>query len=80
MKRSIIILSIAIILFAGCTDKKEDDHSAIHQHDDGSVHQNHEEKNEIKQEEFIVPVDTALQKVDSMHEHTHDEHGHPHKH
>ena len=37
----------------------------------------------LKQEEFTAPLDTASQKADSMHEHSHDEHDgheHPHKH
>lgn len=84
MKKSIIILSIAALLFAGCSanQTKEND-NATHQHDDGSVHNNHEDESTVKQEEFIAPIDTASLKADSMHEHSHSEHSgheHPHKH
>ncbi|MCY7410909.1 MAG: hypothetical protein LH473_11600 [Chitinophagales bacterium] len=84
MIKSIIILSIAAFLFAGCAgnQKKENDNTT-HQHDDGSVHQHHEEDSTVDQEEFTAPVDTASQKADSVHEHSHDEHGvheQPHKH
>ncbi len=86
MKNSMIILSIAALLFAGCAGNQTKEHEqndASHKHDDGSVHQNHEEESAIKQEEFTVPVDNTSQKADSMHKHTHEQHdGHenPHKH
>ena len=84
MKKSILILSVAALLFAGCSgDQKKENDNATHQHDDGSVHQNHKEDNVIKQEEFTAPVDTASLKDERKHEHTHDGqdgHEHPHKH
>jgi PBP1b-binding outer membrane lipoprotein LpoB len=86
MKKLFISMSIAAIFFAGCSGNKTEEHNhndGTHQHDDGSVHQNHEDDTAVKQEEFTAPVDTASQKEEAKHEHTHDEkdeHEHPHKH
>ncbi len=85
MKKIFLSITILAFMFAGCSDNqtKEHDHNdGTHIHDDGSVHQNHDEDSTNKQEEFTAPVDTASQKADSIHEHNHDGqdgHKHPHK-
>ena len=86
MNKSLISISIAIVLLSACSGnqtKKQEHNKDVHIHEDGSVHQNHEEDTAIKQEEFTVPVDTSLQKGVPEKEHTHDgkdEHEHPHNH
>ncbi len=75
--KQLLICIASIILFAGCPSDKSKEHkhdNGTHQHDDGSIHQNHEEDT-TKQEEFIVPADTLNKK-----EHNHDGHDHPHTH
>ena len=69
MKKLFISLSIAAFLFAACSGNKHDHNDGTHTHDDGSVHQNHQDT--IKQEEFAAPADTS---------HKHDDHEHPHTH
>lgn len=62
MKNLFISMSIAAILFAGCSgnqSKEQEQRKDVHIHDDGSVHENHEEDTAVKQEEFTAPVDSA---------------------
>ncbi len=64
MEKLLVSIAIAAFLFAGCSgnQNKEQEHTEdIHKHDDGSVHENHEEDSEIRQEEFTVPADTPSQ-------------------
>lgn len=79
MKNSILVLAIASLLVAGCDNKNTEDHAhdadgnhmeneGTHQHEDGAVHEDHEE---VKQEEFTAPVDSASKAT--------DEHGHEHE-
>lgn len=85
MKNIFISMTIAAILFVGCSGNKTKENiqnDGRHQHDDGLAHQNHEEDTVLKQEEFTEPVDTTSQK-EAKHEHTHngkDGHEHPHNH
>ena len=73
MKNIFITLSIAAVLFAACTGKREHDHNdGTHEHSDGSTYQNHE-TDTVKQEEFTAPIDTI--KIETEHNHEH-----PHKH
>ena len=86
MKKVLITLSIAALLFAGCSNNqsKEHDHNdGTHQHDDGAEHQNNEADDSVKQEEFTAAPDTTSQNHESKHRHSHDGengHEHPHKH
>ena len=86
MKNLFITISIAALLFAGCSGnqtKEQEQSKDVHVHEDGTVHQNHEEDTTVMQEEFIAPVDSASQKAEPKHEHTPDTsdgHEHPHKH
>ena len=80
MKILFILVSIAIALLPACTGKKTNENThdhETHQHDDGSVHQNHQ-TDTLKQEEFTVPVDSSLKKTEK--EHSHEEHDHTHTH
>ena len=82
MKKLFISTAISAFLIAGCSGNqtKEQEHNKdVHTHDDGSVHQNHEEDT-TKQEEFTAPANTPSQKAEPEKEHTHDgkEHSHPH--
>jgi len=62
MKKSILSLAIVALLFAGCSDKKNNEHShdgeahehttGTHEHEDGSTHEHH-------QEEFKVENDST---------------------
>lgn len=81
MKNSILIFAIASLLVAGCGNKNTEDHAhdadgnhmedeGTHQHEDGAVHEDHEEAG-LKQEEFTAPADSASKAT--------DEHGHEHK-
>jgi len=86
MKKLLVSIAIAAFLFAGCSgnQNKEQEHTEdIHKHDDGSVHGNHEEDSEIRQEEFTVPADTPSQNDEPGNDHTHEKQNgneHPHKH
>jgi hypothetical protein len=82
MKISIITLSIAILLLSAClgNQKKVHDHSdGTHQHDEGSIHQNHE-ADTVKQEEFTTLADTSMSRTALEKEQTHEGHEHPHNH
>lgn len=86
MKKPIVTIAIAALLFAGCSGnqtKEQESSEDVHVHDDGSVHEDHKEDSTTRQEEFTVPVDTTSQKDEPKHDHTHDgqdEQEHPHKH
>ncbi len=86
MKKLFISIAIALFLIAGCSGnqtKEQEQSKEVHTHDDGSIHENHEEDSTTKQEEFTVPMDTPSKKEEPKHEHTHDGkdgHEHPHKH
>ena len=86
MRNIFISMAIAAILLAGCSrnqTKEQEPSKDVHVHEDGTVHQNHEEDTVVTQEEFIVPVDSASQIEEIKHKHTHDQndgHKHPHKH
>ena len=71
MKKVLLSLAVATFVLASC-GKKADDHGhdhndGTHQHEDGAVHENHQE-DASKQEEFTVSKDTA----------TAEPHGHDH--
>lgn len=80
-KNSIILLAIAALLFAGCGNKKSNEHShdgegahehtdGTHEHEDGSVHEDHQDAEHF-QEEFKVESDSNSVKT--------EEHGHEHE-
>lgn len=80
-KKSIIILAVTALLFAGCRNTKEEGHDhdsdgnhtnteSVHEHDDGSVHEDHKDA-EHSQEEFKVESDSTSNNV--------EEHGHSHE-
>lgn len=78
MKNSIILFAIAAFLFAGCGNKKSQEHSHdgedTHKHEDGSVHGDHED-GVHSQEEF--KVDSATIKIEA-HGHSHEDSTHQH--
>ncbi len=90
---SLIKLLIALaIVFAGCGENKSNahDHDSngnhintenVHQHEDGSVHENHTDSDHT-QEEFKVNTDTSIIKKDSTDikakEHSHKDGSHKH--
>lgn len=64
MKNTFLSIAIAAIIIAGCNGnhpKESEQKNGVHTHEDGSVHQAHEEDSAILQEEFTVPVDTSIQ-------------------
>jgi hypothetical protein len=75
MKHIFVFLAFTIFAIAGCRNPKntENSHDATHTHDDGSVHQNHEDTTH-QQQEFKVDADT------SKHSHDHDDKNADHKH
>ena len=82
MKRILIAISVMIITLFACSEQKsnqENDCHGTHQHDDGMVHQNHE-NDSVKQEEFTVPADTSNGNTEQSKEHTHEGDDRPHKH
>ena len=82
MKKVFFTLSLATFLLSACSDnqnKEQKLNDGTHQHEDGSVHQNHEEDT-IKQEEFNAPIDTSISEEVQVKGHTHEGHEHPHKH
>lgn len=84
MKNSIILFAIAALLFAACGNKSQEhahdgedahEHAAdTHEHEDGSVHDDHED-GEHSQEEF--KVDSTTIKVEE-HGHSHEDSTHKH--
>jgi putative ABC transport system permease protein len=86
MKNPILLLAIAALLFAGCRDKKSNEHEhdgeaahdhteGVHKHEDGSEHEDHQDT-EHTQEEFRVGSDSISNKTE-VHDHE-GEHGHQH--
>lgn len=88
MRNSSIILFISILLLlSACTGKSDnndnqnstENHSTtegVHVHDDGTVHQNHEDT-EHNQEEFKVDGDsTPIKKEETEHSHADGSHQH----
>ncbi len=67
MKNSILVLATATLFIVGCgsgADHAHDEHGnhpeGTHTHEDGTVHEDHEES-DLKQEEFIVEPDSLNQ-------------------
>lgn len=72
-------MALLIAVASSCSDNSEK--SNIHVHEDGSVHQNHDENVKIDQEEFMA--DSLHHQDSTNHEdgHNHDhEHNHDHSH
>ena len=73
MTKHILSLAIAALLFAGCGNKKSNEHShdgdahehttGTHEHEDGSVHEDHQDA-EHHQEEFKVESDSSAVKTE----------------
>ena len=80
MKKALLIIS-SIALFVACNDNNTKEHTheeGTHQHEDGSVHQNHVDTT-VKQEEFNAPHDSLSKEKEQKHDHDPD-HGHSHTH
>ena len=92
MNTSIKLLVILALFFAGCGDKKSNAHEhdndgnhinteSTHEHEDGSVHENHTD-HEHTQEEFKINGDTSAIKSDSAtvksKAHSHKDGSHKH--
>ena len=69
MKKIVLSLAIIALMFAGCGEKKSNNHAhegedahdhaaKTHQHDDGTVHEEHHNP-EHQQEEFKVKIDST---------------------
>lgn len=71
MKHIFIFLALTVFTIAGCRNPKSQD--STHTHDDGSIHQNHDDTTH-HQQEFKVETDT------SKHSHDHDDKKGEHKH
>jgi hypothetical protein len=78
MKNSIALFCIAALLSVGCGNKNSSEHShdgedahehGTHQHEDGTIHDDHDEENH-QQEEFKVKPDSTA--TDSTHSHGED--------
>ncbi len=89
MTKYILSLAFAAILFAGCVDKKNKEHShdgesthehtkGTHTHQDGSVHEDHQDVEHHHQEEFKVESDSSAVKKDSSTVKTEKEQGRSH--
>jgi PBP1b-binding outer membrane lipoprotein LpoB len=82
MKKSILSLAIVALLFAGCSNKKSNEHS----HDSEGNHTNtesvheHEDHQDVEhhQEEFKVASDTSAVKNAEEHGHSHEDGNHKH--
>ncbi len=82
MKNTIILFAVAALLFSGCGKKSQEhahdgedahEHAAdTHQHEDGSVHNDHKD-GEHSQEEFKVDSTTIKE-----HGHSHEDSTHKH--
>jgi hypothetical protein len=77
MKKLFIQVSAAAFLFAACSGG-QDSKDGTHTHEDGTMHEHHN-ADSGKQEEFTVPADSS-DAGDSLKEHSHDGHEHPHTH
>lgn len=80
MKKQFVLISFAALFLAACSsnqNKEQNNSDETHLHEDGSIHQNHEDT--VKQEEFTVTADTIQNQIDS-NQHSHDGHEHPHQH
>lgn len=80
MRNYLLIPALASIIFTGCTNKNADNHEhndqATHEHEDGTMHHNHEE-GDFKQEEF--KIDSNAQNSDQEKTtHSHDDGSHQH--
>jgi len=78
MKKNWLILSVAALFMTACASKKDDKNGGTHTHEDGTVHENHDDTLN-KQEEFKAAADTSSGH-DHDKEHSHDDHEHPHTH
>ncbi len=79
MKKVLLTLAVIGLISVACNNKKTDEHGhdhGTHVHEDGSVHENHEEEVTTAQEEFTVSSDST---ATDAHEHQH-ENGEAHQH
>ena len=82
MKKLLVLISLAALFFTGCSHShtNKQDNNGVHTHEDGSVHQNHQEDSTVGQEEFSVLPDTISQKQEDTTTHNHEKNGHVHPH
>ena len=81
MKKALLSIAVAGMLFTACTGKKTEEHGhdhsdGTHQHANGEEHSNHE-TDTVSQEEFIVGKDSVTNQ--DVHDHQH-ENGEKHDH
>ncbi|MBK9636937.1 MAG: hypothetical protein IPO63_03650 [Bacteroidetes bacterium] len=82
MKRQFVFILFVAVFLVACSNNQNNENShqdETHVHEDGSTHQNHDDNDTAKQEEFDVTQDTTLNQADSLH-HTHDGSEHTHQH
>lgn len=81
-------MAIVALLFAGCGNKKSNEHShdsegnhthtkGVHEHEDGSVHEDHDDA-EHHQEEFKVESDSSALPTEKEHGLSLEDGGHQH--
>lgn len=73
MKKLLFIIAVTTILFSSC-GSRTNEHTDSHNHDDGSVHADHQNNSDTIPEQEVFEV-----KDESDHEHSHEE-GHDHQH
>lgn len=76
MKKNWLIISFAALFVAACASKKNEKNDGTHTHEDGTVHENHDDTL-TRQEEFKATGDTSSGHNHEM-KHSHDDHEHPH--
>lgn len=82
MKKSLAIILLFALVLAACSNNQSKENNPAektHQHEDGSVHESHEEEKQ-EQEEFSVSADTLSVQKQNESEHTHDGTDQPHTH
>lgn len=88
MTKYLLTLATVALLFAGCGNKKNNEHAhdsegnhpnteSVHEHDNGSVHKDHKDA-EHHQEEFKVKSDSSVVKTEKENGHSHDDGSHKH--
>lgn len=87
MTKYILSLAIAALLFAGCGEKKSNEHyhdgdahehtTGTHEHEEGSIHEDHQDAVHL-QEEFKVENDSSAVKTEKEHGHSHEDGSHKH--
>ncbi len=73
---SIVFVLVFALTISSCNNKATEEHSGVHTHEDGTVHNDGDHEDQVKpeQESFEVEADST-----EAHDHDHD-HDHDHQH